>query len=61
MLSSLNNIIKNNSSLKLLVCLCEGTDEDFKNSLSVINNLSCLIFNYDLKNRDLFIKKYKII
>jgi len=61
MLSSLNNIIKNNSSLKLLICICEDTEEDFKNTLSTINNVSCLIFNYDSKNRDLFIKNYNII
>ena len=56
MLSSLNNIINNNSSLKLLICICEDTDEDFKNCLSAINYVSCLSFNYDSKNRDLFIK-----
>ena len=56
MLFSLNNIINNNSSLKLLICICEDTDEDFKNSLSAINYISCLILNYDSKNRHLFIK-----
>ena len=60
-LSSLNKIINNNSSLKLLICICEDSEEEYKNSLSEINNISCLIFNYDSKNRDLFIKKYNII
>ena len=61
MLTSLNNVINDNSSLKLIICICEDTEEDYKNTLSTINNVSCLIFNYDSKNRDLFIKKYNII
>ena len=60
MLTSLNNVINDNSSLKLIICICEDTEEDYKNTLSTINNVSCLIFNYDSKNRDLFIKKYNI-
>ena len=61
MFLSLNNIISNNQTLKLLICICEDTEEDYNKSLSEINNVSCLIFKYDSKNRDLFINKYNII
>ena len=59
--SSLNDIISNNSSLKLLICICEDNEEDYNKSLSQINNISCLILKYESKNRDSFIKKYSII
>ena len=51
MLTSLNNVINDNSSLKLIICICEDTEEDYKNTLSTINNVSCLIFNYESKNK----------
>ena len=61
MFLSLNNIINDNPILKLLICICEDTEEDYNKSLSEVNNISCLILKYDSKNRDLFINKYNII
>ena len=58
---SLNNIINNNSELKLLICICEDDEEGFNKSLSEINNISCLIIKFDSKNRYLFINKFNII
>ena len=61
MLLSLNTIINNSTTLKLIICICEDTEEDYKKSLYELNKISCLILNYDSKNRDLFIKKYNIM
>ena len=60
-LLSLNTIINNSTTLKLIICICEDTEEDYKKSLYELNKISCLILNYDSKNRDLFIKKYNIM
>ena len=59
-LSSLK-IINNFDALKLVICICEETEEDFKASLAQINNISCIILKYESKNRDSFINAYNII
>ena len=60
-LSSLNNKIRENDSLRLIICICEETKEDYEEALSKFEEISCLILNYDLESRDFFIKKYNII
>ena len=59
-LSSLDNFFNNDNSLKLILCICEDDEEDYNKIFSEIN-ISCLIFNYDSKNKDLLIKQYNII
>ena len=60
MLFSLNNKIYKSNSLKLIICICDETEEEYDEALSKIKRISCSIINYDIKNRDLFIKKYNI-
>ena len=59
-LSSLK-IINASDSLKLIICICEENEEDYKASLAQINNISCIILKYESKNRDGFINAYNII
>jgi len=59
-LSSLK-IINTFDALKLVICICEENEEDFKISLDQINNNSCIILKYESKNRDSFINAYNII
>ena len=60
LLSSLK-IFNTSDVLKLVICICEDSEEDYKASLSQINNISCLILKYESKNRDSFINEYNII
>ncbi len=60
-LSSLNIKIENNDLLKLIVCLCEETEEEYNKVILDFKEISCLILNYDSKSKDLFIEKYNII
>ena len=61
LLISLNNKICKSNSLKLIICICDETEEEYDEALSKIKWISCSIINYDIENRDLFIKKYNII
>ena len=56
----LNNKICKSDSLKLIICICDETEEEFNEALSKFKGMSCSIINYDIENRDLFIKKYNI-
>jgi len=60
LLSSLK-ILNTSDVLKLVICICEDTEEDYKASLSQINNISCLILKNESKNRNSFINEYNII
>ena len=59
-LSSLK-IINSSNNLKLVICICEENEEDYKASLDQLNNISCIILKYESKNREEFINKYNII
>jgi hypothetical protein len=59
-LSSLK-IINNNDNLKLIVCICEDSEEDYNKTISKMNDISCLILNYNSKNKDFLINNYNII
>jgi len=59
-LSSLK-IINTSDNLKLVLCICEESEEDYKASLAQINNISCIILKYESKNRDEFINNFNII
>ena len=62
LLNSLNNLFIKNESIKLVICICSDSKEDFDEILFLIkDNISCLIFNYESKNRDNIIYKYNII
>ena len=62
MLSSLNTLYTSNEKVKLIICICSDTKDEFDDSLSDINDdISCLIFNYESKNRQILISKYNII
>ena len=62
LLNSLSNLCLKNESIKLIICICSDSKEDFDQILFLIkDNISCLIFNYDSKNRDIIIYKYNII
>ena len=54
-------IINTSDTLKLVICICEENEEDYKASLAQINNISCIILKYESRNRDSFIKEYNII
>ena len=58
---SLNKKIEKNDVLKLIVCLCEETREEYNKAILEFKEISCLILNFDSKSKDLFIKKYNII
>ena len=61
-LYTLNNLYMKNDSMKLIICICSDTKEDFEETLLLINkDISCLILNYESKNRELLISKYNII
>ena len=59
-LSSLK-IINNSDNLKLIICICEDSEEDYNKTISKINDISCLILNYNSKNKDFLINNYNII
>ena len=59
-LSSLKTI-NASDNIKLVLCICEENEEDYKASLEQINNISCIILKYESKNRDEFINNYNII
>ena len=59
-LSSLK-ILNTSDTIKLVICICEESEEDFNASLTQINNISCIILKYDSKSRDSFINEYNII
>lgn len=61
LLSSLSEQMNNNNLMKLLICICEESEEDYNKVISEINEVSCLVFNFDSKNREVLIKKYNII
>ena len=62
LLESLNDLCLKNESIKLLICICSDSKADFEEILFLIkDNISCLIFNYESKNRDIIIYKYNII
>ena len=62
LLNSLNNLCLKNESIKLIICICSDSKEDFDQILFLIkDNISCLIFNYESKNREIIIYKYNII
>ena len=53
-LYTLNNLYMKNDSMKLIICICSDTKEDFEETLLLINkDISCLILNYESKNREL--------
>ena len=57
----LNNLYEKFDSLKLIVCICEESEEEFKEILSTIKDISCLIMTFESKNRDKLISSYNII
>ena len=62
LLYSLNNIFTKKDSIKLIICICSDTKESFEETLLIINDdISCLIFNYESKIREVLIYKYNII
>ena len=61
LLSSFYSNINKNSMFKLLLCICEDNEEEYNKIVSEIKDISCLIFNYNSKNKDIFIEKYNII
>ena len=60
-LSFLNNLYIKFDSLKLIICICEDTEEEFNQVLSTIRDISCIIMKFETKNRDNLISKYNII
>ena len=60
-LSVLDEQINNKNSLKFIICICEESEEDYNLLISKINKVSCLVLNFDSKNRDELIKKYNVI
>ena len=61
-LSSLHLQYSKNNKIKLIICICSDTKEDFDETLSVISeDIPCLIFNYESKMREILIEKYNII
>ena len=61
LLSFLDNIINKDSMLKFLICICEENEEDYNKKISELNNISCLILNYNPEVRNIFIQQYNII
>ena len=62
LLYSLNDLYLKNDFIKLIICICSDTKEDFEETLFLIKeDISCLIFNYESKNRDNIIYNYNII
>ena len=61
-LNTMNSLYKNNEIIKLIICICSDSKEDFEETLLLIKeDISCLIFNYESKNRQILISKYNII
>ena len=61
-LSSIHAQYSKNSKLKLIICICTDTKEDFDETFSIINDdIPCLIFNYESKMRENLISKFNII
>ena len=61
-LSSLYEQYSKNKLIKLIICICADTKEDFDETLSIISDdIPCLIFNYESKMREILIAKYNII
>jgi len=59
-LSSLK-IINNNDNLKLIICICNDSEEDYNKTISEMNDISCLILNYNSKNKEYLIDNYNVI
>ena len=57
----LNNLYEKFDLLKLIICICEDTEEEFNQSLSTIRDISCLIMKFESKNRNYLISQYNII
>ena len=61
-LSSIHAQYSKNSKLKLIICICTDTKEDFDETFLIINDaIPCLIFNYESKMRENLISKFNII
>ena len=60
-LNILEPIFSKNETIKLILCICEDTKEDFDEVLSSIKDISCLIFTFESKTKNNFISKYNII
>ena len=61
-LNTMNSLYKNNEIIKLIICICSDSKEEFEETLLLIkDDISCLIFNYDSKNKETFINKFNII
>ena len=61
-LNTMNSLYKNNEIIKLIICICSDSKEDFEETLLHIKeDISCLIFNYESKNKENFINKFNII
>ena len=61
-LNTMNSLYKNNEIIKLIICICSDSKEDFEETLLLIKeDISCLIFNYESKNKETFINKFNII
>ena len=61
-LSSIHAQYSKNSKLKLILCICTDTKEDFDETFLIINDaIPCLIFNYESKMRENLISKFNII
>ena len=60
-LTILEPIFAKNDTIKLIICICEDTKEDFEEVLLSIKDISCLIFYFESKTRNNFITKYNII
>jgi hypothetical protein len=57
----LNKIYEKFDSLKLIICICEDSEEEFNKTLSSIQDISCLILKYESNKRDILISTYNII
>ena len=60
-LTNISTIFSKFDSIKLILCICEDTKEDFDEVLLSIKDISCLIFNFESKSRNNFILSYNII
>ena len=60
-LTNISSIFSKFDSIKLILCICEDTKEDFDEVLLSIKDISCLIFNFESKSRNNFISNYNII
>ena len=60
-LTTLNKIYEKFDSLKLIICICEDTEEEFNEVLSSIKNISCLVLKFSSEKRNILISTYNII